>query len=50
MQYKVSMTAYGQDSKSKERTKMAAIEKLQVRITKYLICIHGDICACAYKT
>ena len=33
---------YGQDIKSKKNTKMAAIQKLQFRITKYLMCIYGD--------
>ena len=37
----------GQESKSKENTKMAAILKLQVRITKYLMYIHGGhMCIC----
>ena len=35
------------DSKSKKSTKMAAISKLQVRITKYLMCIYGGhMCIC----
>ena len=39
MQYKVSLTLYGQDGKSKKSIKMAAIQKLHVRITKYFMCI-----------
>ena len=41
MQYEVSDCLYGQDSKSKKSTKMTAIYKLHVRITKYLMCMYG---------
>ena len=42
------MTVYkGQYSKSKKSTKMAAISKVQVRITKYFMCINGGhMCIC----
>ena len=39
--YEVSICLCGQDSKSKESTKMAAISKQHVRITKYLMNICG---------
>ena len=38
---------YGQYNKSKKSIKMAAIYKLQVRITKFLMYIHGGhMCIC----
>ena len=48
MQYEVSMTVYDwQNSKSKKNTKMAVIQKLHVRITKYLMSIYGGhMCIC----
>ena len=40
--YEVSMTIYvGRRSNRKKNTKIAAIYKLKVRITKYLMCIYG---------
>ena len=41
---------YRQYSKSKKSIKMAAISKVQVRITKYLMCIYGGhMCICILR-
>ena len=48
MQYEVSMTVYGQDSKSKKGTKMAAIYKLQVIVINILSVYTRDIWAYSY--
>ena len=48
MQYEVSMTiCMGRTTNQRKTPKIAAIYKLLVRITKYLICIYGGhMCIC----
>ena len=44
MQYEISMTVFcGQDSKSKKNTKMAAIQKQFIGVTKYLIRVTSTV-------